>query len=309
MKTFVLPGTDLNVSNMILGNMRINGLDDASIQKLIQTAYEEGINFYDHADIYGGGECESLFAKALSHTDISREKIVLQSKCGIRKGTTGFYDFSKDHILTSVDAILQRLNTEYLDILLLHRPDPLMEPDEVAAAFQQLHDRGKVRHFGVSNHTPQQIELLQRSVDQKLIVNQVQYSLAHTPLIDSSMSLNMKTDESVNRDAGTLDYSRLNEITLQAWSPYQNGFFAGTFIGNHKEFPELNDVLERLAKQYNVTATAIATAWITRHPANIQVVVGSTKPSRVKEACAGSAIPLSREEWTELYAAAGNPIP
>ncbi|MFS0785734.1 aldo/keto reductase [Shouchella sp. 1P09AA] len=309
MKTFVLPGTDLNVSNIILGNMRINGLDDASIQELLQTAYEEGINFYDHADIYGGGECESLFAKALSHTDISREKIVLQSKCGIRKGATGYYDFSKDHILTSVDAILQRLNTEYLDILLLHRPDPLMEPDEVAAAFQQLHDSGKVRHFGVSNHTPQQIELLQRSVDQKLIVNQVQYSLAHTPLIDSSMSLNMKTDESVNRDAGTLDYSRLNEITLQAWSPYQNGFFAGTFIGNHKEFPELNDVLERLAKQYNVSATAIATAWITRHPANIQVVVGSTKPSRVKEACAGSAIPLSREEWTELYAAAGNLIP
>ncbi len=309
MKTFTLPGTNLEVSNLILGNMRINSLDDSGIQQLLETAYEQGINFYDHADIYGKGECESLFAKALSHTDISREKLILQSKCGIRKGATGYYDFSKDHILTSVDGILKRLNTDYLDILLLHRPDPLMEPDEVAAAFHQLHTSGKVRHFGVSNHTPHQIQLLQRSVEQKLIVNQVQFGVAHTPLIDSSMSLNMKTDEAVNRDAGTLDYCRLNDITLQAWSPYQNGFFAGTFIGNKKDFPELNSVLERLAEAYQVTPTAIATAWITRHPANIQVIVGSTKPSRVKEACAGSSIPLTREEWTELYAAAGNLIP
>ncbi len=309
MKYNQMPGTNLEVSNLVMGNMRINQLSSSETEKLIRTAQDEGINFFDHADIYGNGDCESHFAKAISMNASVRDKMILQSKCGIRKGATGYYDFSKQHILSSVEAILKRLNTEYLDILLLHRPDPLMEPEEVADAFESLYTSGKVRYFGVSNHTPLQIENLQQSINQKLVVNQVQFSLAHTPLIDSSMSLNMKTDNAINRDSGTLDYARLHQMTLQAWSPFQNGFFKGTFLGDSENFAALNQVLDRLAEKYDVTATAIATAWITRHPANIQVVLGTTNPQRMSDACAGSDIHLSREEWFELYASAGNPIP
>ncbi|WP_054707748.1 aldo/keto reductase [Bacillus sp. JCM 19041] len=309
MKYNQMAHTDLEVSNIVMGLMRINHLSLTEIEKLIRTAQEEGINFFDHADIYGGGECEALFSEAISMNPTVRENMVIQSKCGIRKGATGYFDFSKEHILTSVDGILKRLQTDYLDILLLHRPDPLMEPSEVAEAFNKLKESGKVRHFGVSNHNPMQIELLQRDIDQKLVVNQVQLSVAHTPLIDSGISLNMNTDNSINRDSSTLEYCRLNDITLQAWSPFQSGFFDGPFVGNTDTFPELNTVLERLADKYGVTSTTIATAWITRHPANIQVVIGTTNRGRIKEACAGSDIPLTREEWYELYAAAGNMIP
>ncbi|WP_078394123.1 aldo/keto reductase [Shouchella patagoniensis] len=309
MKYNQMPHTDLNVSNIVMGLMRINQLSITDIEKLIHTAQEEGINVFDHADIYGKGECESLFAEAISMNPSIREKMVIQSKCGIRKGATGFFDFSKEHILSSVDGILKRLQTDYLDILLLHRPDPLMEPSEVAEAFTILKDSGKVRNFGVSNHNPMQIELLQREIDQKLVVNQVQFSVAHTPLIDSGITLNMNTDSSINRDSSTLEYCRLNDITLQAWSPFQSGFFDGPFVGNTDKFPQLNTVLTRLADKYGVTPTTIATAWITRHPANIQVVIGTTNLGRIKEASAGSNIPLTREEWYELYAAAGNIIP
>ncbi|TSB47565.1 aldo/keto reductase family oxidoreductase [Alkalicoccobacillus porphyridii] len=289
-----------------MGNMRINNLSVKETEGLIYTALEAGINVFDHADIYGGGSCEEHFSKALSGNESIREKIILQSKCGIRKG---YYDFSKEHILSSVDGILQRLDTDYLDILLLHRPDPLMEPDEVAEAFDQLHHSGKVRYFGVSNHNPTQIELLQKSLTQKLVVNQMQLSIAHTPLIDSGVSLNMNTDNAVNRDSSTLEYCRLNDITLQAWSPFQTGFFDGVFVGDNERFPELNKVLERLAKKYDVTPTSIAVAWITRHPANIQVVLGTTNAARLQESAAGSEIPLTRQEWFELYAAAGNMVP
>ncbi|WP_373370382.1 aldo/keto reductase [Alkalicoccobacillus plakortidis] len=309
MKTFNIKGTDLHVSNIIMGNMRINNLTLKETETLIHTAQESGINFFDHADIYGGGSCEEQFSKALSMDKNVREKMILQSKCGIRRGATGYYDFSKDHILSSVDNILKRLQTDYLDILLLHRPDPLMEPEEVAEAFDQLHESGKVRHFGVSNHNPMQIELLQKSLNQKLVVNQVQFSLAHTPLIDSGVSLNMNTENAVNRDSSTLEYCRLNDISLQAWSPFQTGFFDGVFVGDHQRFPTLNKVLERLATKYDVTPTTIAVAWITRHPANIQVVLGTTNAGRLQESAAGSDIPLTREEWYELYAAADNMIP
>lgn len=309
LKQFNIKGTDLNVSNIIMGNMRINSLSLKETEALIHTAQEAGINFFDHADIYGGGSCEEQFAQAISMDKSIRENMIIQSKCGIRHGATGYYDFSKDHILTSVDKILQRLQTEYLDILLLHRPDPLMEPEEVAEAFDQLHASGKVRHFGVSNHNPMQIELLQKSLNQKLVVNQVQFSLAHTPLIDSGVSLNMNTENAVNRDSSTLEYCRLNDITLQAWSPFQTGFFDGVFVGDRERFPKLNDVLDRLAGKYDVTPTTIAVAWITRHPANIQVVLGTTNAGRLRESAEGSDIPLTREEWNELYAAAGNIIP
>jgi predicted oxidoreductase len=289
-----------------MGNMRLEELTLQEAERLIRTAMDEGINFFDHADIYGGGKCEELFSEAIQMNASTREKMVIQSKCGIR---SGYFDFSKEHIISSVDGILNRLKMEYLDILLLHRPDPLMEPEEVAEAFDELHTRGKVKYFGVSNQNPLQIELLQKYVSQKLIINQLQFSIAHTPIIDSGIALNMNINQSINRDSSILEYCRLHDITIQAWSPYQKGFFEGTFLGDYEQYPELNNVLNRIAEKYSVTNTAIATAWITRHPANIQVVLGTTKPKRLKEACRGSEISLTRQEWYEIYQAAGNMVP
>lgn len=306
MKYLNLDNGKLRISNIVLGCMRINNLDEAGVEKHVRTAMEAGINLFDHADIYGGGECEALFARALHMNSSLREKMVLQSKCGIRPG---YYDFSKEHILKSVDGILQRLHTDYLDILLLHRPDALMEPEETAEALQSLFDSGKVRYFGVSNHNPAQIELLQRAFGQKLLFNQLQVSVAHTPLVDSGMAVNMFIDQSIDRTGSTLEYCRLNNITIQAWSPFQKGFFEGPFLGDMEKYPELNRKCEELAEKYNVTPTGIAVAWLTRHPANMQVILGTTKASRVLEGCAGSEIPLTREEWYGLYKAAGNMIP
>ncbi|MGP7819663.1 aldo/keto reductase [Niallia sp. 01092] len=311
MKYNTIKHTDLEVSNIIMGNMRIVQLSLTEAENLIRTAMDEGINFFDHADIYGPdyiGQCEAFFADAINMNAAIREKMIIQSKCGIRP-KEGYYDFSKEHILESVDGILKRLKTEYLDTLLLHRPDPLMEPEEVAEAFEVLHQSGKVRYFGVSNHNPGQIELLQKYIPQKLVINQIQFSIAHTPVIDSGISLNMKIDQSVNRDSSVLEYCRLHDITMQAWSPFQTGFFDGPFLGDLERFPQLNEVVDNIASKYGVTNTAIAIAWITTHPANIQVVLGTTNPQRMKDACKGADIKLTREEWYQIYKAAGNMVP
>lgn len=306
MKYFKISDTDLNVSNIIMGCMRIKQLSIEETEKLIKTAMEEGINFFDHADIYGGGQCETIFSQALKLNSDTRENIILQSKCGIRNG---FYDFSKEYILKSTDEILKRLNTEYLDILLLHRPDILMEPEEVAEAFDILYNSGKVRYFGVSNQNPMQIELLQKYLNKKLIINQLQLSIAHTPIIDSSIAVNMNIAQSINREGSILDYCRLKNITIQAWSPFQKGFFEGTFLEDNEKYKELNEVIDLTAKKYNVTNTAIAVSFITRHPANIQVILGTTNLQRMKDACRGSELLLSRQEWYSIYKAAGNIIP
>ncbi len=309
MKTLTFPGTDLTVSNVILGLMRIQKLSDEEVRELVGAARDEGINFVDHADVYGSSRhgCEARFGEALNLSSSEREQLVIQSKVGIRNG---FFDFSKEHILASVDESLEALRTDYLDILLLHRPDALVEPDDVAEAFDALQQAGKVRHFGVSNHTPGQIELLKRSVRQPLLVNQVQLSIPHAPLIAAGVAANMAgLDQSIDRDNGLLDYSRLHGITLQAWSPFQGGFFTGVFVGDRERWPELNDLLDELAAKYGVTPTGIAVAWITRHPANIQVVLGTTKPHRVRESAAGSDLRLTREEWYGLFKAAGYTVP
>jgi len=309
MKIFTPPQTTLEASNVILGLMRIADLDDKEVQTLVGTAIDSGINFFDHADVYGGKThgCEQRFGEAISFSDAEREAVIIQSKVGIRDG---YWDFSKEHILESVDGSLKALNTPYLDILLLHRPDTLMEPEEIAAAFDELQSSGKVRNFGVSNQTPGQVELLKRSVTQPLAFNQVQLSITHAPLIAQGVAANMAgLDQSIDRDLGILDYSRLNDITLQAWSPFQKGFFDGVFLGDRQNFAELNDVLEELAAKYAVTPTGIAVAWITRHPANMQVVLGTTKPERVIESAAGSEIPLTRPEWYRLFTAAGHILP
>ncbi|MFD1956919.1 aldo/keto reductase family oxidoreductase [Paenibacillus thailandensis] len=308
MKYIEIANTDLKASNIVMGNMRLKQLSLAEAETLIRTAMEEGINFFDHADIYGPsyGECEAHFAEAVQMNPSLREQMILQSKCGIRKG---FFDFSKEHILESTDGILKRLKTDYLDVLLLHRPDTLMEPSEIAEAFDILHKSGKVRYFGVSNHTPTQVELLQKYIPHKLIVNQLQLSVAHSPIIDSSIAFNMNVDQSINRDSGILEYSRLKEMTIQAWSPFQKGFFEGPFLGDLDSYPELNQTIDEIAAKYGVTNTSVAVAWITRHPANMQVVLGTMNVQRLKDSCVGSELPLTREEWYRIYRTAGHIIP
>ena len=308
MKMLKLPQTDLTASNVVLGLMRIAEMSDDEIRDLIHAATDAGINMIDHADIYGGNHlCEQRFGEAVTLSPSERESVIIQSKAGIGDG---YFDFSREHLLEAVDESLTALRTDYLDVLLLHRPDTLVEPDEVASAFDALHESGKVRHFGVSNQTPGQMELLKRSVRQPLAFNQVQLSITHAPIIAQGVVVNMKgLDQAVDLDNGILDYARLNDVTLQAWSPFQKGFFDGVFLGDRENYAELNDKIDELAAKYDVTPTGIAVAWITRHPADMQVVLGTTKPSRVAESAAGSEVPLTRAEWYALFQAAGHTLP
>lgn len=296
------------VPAIIQGCMRIGEMSVEEVQKLIDVQLELGCNFWDHADIYGGGKCESIFGEALSGMPGVREKLILQSKCGIRPGEYTRYDFSKEYLIDSVDGILKRLRTDHLDYLLLHRPDLLTEPEEVAAAFDLLKEQGKVLHFGVSNHTPGQIELLKTCVKQPIEVDQLQFSLAHTLLLDAPAYLNTTDAHGINRDAGVLDYCRCNHITIQCYSPFQYGVFEGTFLGN-PAYAKLNAVLERIAAKYGATVNGIAAAWILRHPANMQVVVGTTNAERLPGIAGASELVLTKEEWYELYEAAGNQLP
>lgn len=305
MKNINIGNGKLNVSAIGLGCMRMNALNKNEAENVINTCLENGINFFDHADIYGNGQCEEIFADAINMNNSIREKMIIQSKCGIRDG---LYDFSKEHILNSVDGILKRLKTDYLDSLLLHRPDTLMEPEEVAEAFRVLKANGKVRNFGVSNQNPMQIELLNKYLEDKIIINQLQFSIMHSGIIDAGINVNTMFDGSLNRDGSILEYCRLKDITIQAWSPYQFGFFEGVFL-NNEQFPELNNKISEISSKYNVSNTSIATAWILRHPANIQVIVGSMNPNRLKDICTASNITLTREEWYDIYKAAGNKLP
>jgi len=296
---------DLDASEISQGCMRIADLTNPEISTLIHTALDEGINFFDHADIYGGGQSEAKFAEALNMTSSLREKMILQTKCGIRQGS---FDFSKEYILEAVDGSLKRLWTDYLDVFLLHRPDALVEPEEVAEAFTILQDSGKVKYFGVSNQNPMQIELLIKFVKQPIIINQLQLSITNTGMIDAGINVNMKIDPSINRDGSILDYCRLKEITIQPWSPFQYGFFEGAFLDNDK-FPELNQKINEIASSRGVTNTAIAIAWLLRHPAHMQPIVGTTNPGRVRDICKASDVKLTRQEWYDIYLAAGNKLP
>ncbi|WP_138493332.1 aldo/keto reductase [Paenibacillus pinistramenti] len=306
MKKIKLGTSSLEVPVVAVGCMRINSLDKNEAERFVQSSLELGANFFDHADIYGGGTCEEIFAEAVHMSPSVRENLILQSKCGIRPGIA--FDFSKEHILNSVDGILKRLNTEYLDVLLLHRPDALVEPEEVAEAFDQLESSGKVRHFGVSNQKPMQIELLKKYVKQPLVANQLQLSITNANMISNGINVNMEVHSSIDRDGSILDYCRLHDITIQPWSPFQYGFFEGVFLGNEK-FPELNKKIDEIAAKYSVSNTTIAIAWLLRHPAKMQPVTGTMNTERLADCVKAGEVVLTREEWYEIYMAAGNILP
>ena len=302
---FVQINEKINASAIALGCMRITSLDEKGVDSMIDCALQNGVNFFDHADIYGGGECEKIFGDYLKRHAGARERMIIQTKCAIHDGQ---FDFSKEHILRSVEGSLSRLGVDYVDFLLLHRPDTLMEPDEVAEAFDKLESSGKVLNFGVSNHNPMQIQLLKTAVKQPLCVDQLQFSVTEAGMVTSGMNVNMKNPESIMHDGSMLEYARINKITIQAWSPFQHGFFKGSYIDN-PEFPELNAKLSEIGEKYGLTRTGVATAWMLRHPANMQVIAGTMNCSRLTEICKGADVTLTRSDWYEIYRAAGHCLP
>ncbi len=305
MRTLKLGGSTLDVPVIAVGCMRLDSLDRQDAERFVHTALDEGANFFEHADIYGGGRCEEIFADAAGMSSSVRGKVILQSKCGIRPG---MFDFSREHILASVDGSLKRLKTDYLDVLLLHRPDALVEPEEVAAAFDELEQSGKVRHFGVSNQHPRQIDLLKKYVRQPLVANQLQLSITNANMITSGFNVNMENSAAINRDGGILDYCRLHDLTIQPWSPFQFGFFEGVFLGSDK-FPELNAKIAEVAQKYGVSDTTVVMAWLLRHPARMQPVTGTMNTGRLKDCCKASEVHLTREEWYAILLSAGNVLP
>jgi len=311
MNNVELRNSGLMVPNVSLGFMRIQDRSKDEAKEVIQTALDVGINFFDHADIYGNelGAAEKYFGEVFNTLDVNREDIILQSKVGIRGTADGqgtYYDFSKEHLLNTVDDALQRLQTDYLDVLLLHRNDALFEPEEVAEAFDELESSGKVKHFGVSNHTSSQIELLKKYLNQDLVANQLQFSAAHTGLVDFGLNFNRKNDEAIDRDNGLLDYLRLHEITVQPWSPIRG---ANGVLFNDPEYQELNDALKEVGANHGIDHEATAIAWLLRHPAKMQVILGTMTPERIKNYASASDVTLTRKEWYEIYRKAGNNLP
>ena len=308
MRYITLGQDDKELSEIVLGMMRIKDKSVKEVEELVETALSVGINAFDLADIYGRGRCEELLGLVLKNRPDLREKMWIQSKCGIRIEEFTYFDFSKDYIIKSVDGILQRLKINHLDSLLLHRPDALMESDQVAEAFDLLYKQGKVRNFGVSNQNPMMMELLKKDVKQPLAVNQLQLSAAFTPGFESGFHVNMEDSQAAMRDGSIFEYCKLHDVVIQAWSVLQFGYFKGNFVGNEK-FQALNQVLERLAIKYGVTSSTIAISWILRYPAKMQAVVGTTNPKHLREVSQAANFSLTRKEWYEIYLAAGNNLP
>ncbi|MDE5967029.1 MAG: aldo/keto reductase [Lachnospiraceae bacterium] len=300
-----LGSSDMDVSRIGLGCMRMAELPDSEVERVVGSALDNGITLFDHADIYGGGASEEKFGRLLAGSRGLRDKMRIQSKCGICEG---YYDLSAKHIIEAVEGSLKRLRTDYLDLLLLHRPDALMVPDEIADAFSSLEQSGKVLAFGVSNFNTMQISMLQSELSQPLVANQLQFGLGHTQMISSGICTNTGLLGAVDRDGYVLDYCRMRDITVQAWSPLQYGLFEGTIFDKEK-FPKLNEVLSAFARRYDVTEAMIAIAWILKHPANMQVLIGTMKPEHIRDLCRADGLELTRQEWYELYLAAGNDLP
>ena len=305
MKYITTYSKDTPVSQVALGCMRISSMTAGECEAYISHALDCGINYFDHADIYGGGKCEEVFGAALALNPSLRDKMIIQDKCGIRPGR---YDFSKEHIISSVEKSLTGLGIEQLDVLLLHRPDLLMEPEEVAAAFDHLYTAGKVGAFGVSNHSALQIALLQKYVKQPLKINQMQLSITNAAMVASGANVNLANKDGINYDGYLRDYCRLHEITIQPWSPLQHGFISGTFLGS-PDYPALNAKLREMGEKYGVSDTGIAIAWLLRLPEGMQPIVGSTNASRIAEIAKAADITLSREDWYDIYRTAGYTLP
>ncbi len=297
--------SNVATGRIALGCMRMNSLSVQEATRIVDAALEQGVTLFDHADIYGGGKSEEIFGQVLAENKGMRKRMKIQTKCGIKDG---YYDCSAGNILSSVEDSLRRLQTDTIDSFLIHRPDALMDIEEVADTFVQLAKSGKVRQFGVSNFNSAQLELLQSVCKVPLVVNQMQFGLMNAGMVRQGLETNTMYDGAIQRDLATLDYCRLHGVTVQAWSPLQYGFFEGSFVDNAK-FPELNEVLGRLAEQYGVSKSAIAVAWILRHPANMQVLVGTMNPEHLQELCASCDVHLSKAEWYELYRAAGYVLP
>ncbi|MCO6559279.1 MAG: aldo/keto reductase [Bifidobacterium sp.] len=312
MKYSEIGTSGVKASRVALGAMRIRGKNGDEAQEIVRTALDGGINFFDTADCYGAGASSRRLGQALKDVGVDRSKIFVQTKFGIyrdpKDDNITRYDFSKDHLVAALDSELKNLQTDYVDFVLLHRPDTLVDLDDLAGAFNELQSSGKVRHFGVSNMNPMQVEMLQSALDQKLEVNQLQFGLGHTGMVQQEMHVNMEDTPSIDHDGGLISYSRLKRMTIQAWSPFQFGFFEGVFIDNPK-FPELNEALQSVADAHGVAKNAIAVAWILRHPARMQVLLGSMTPSRLREMMAGADIEITAQEWYDLYVAAGNDLP
>ncbi|WEV69496.1 aldo/keto reductase [Bifidobacterium sp. ESL0775] len=312
MKYSELGTSGVKASRTALGAMRIRSKTRDEAKEIVRTALDGGINFFDTADCYGAGESTRRLGQALKDVGVDRGSIYVQTKFGIYRDPASDditrYNFSKGHLVAALDSELKNLQTDYVDFVLLHRPDTLVELDELAEAFNELQTSGKVRHFGVSNVNPMQVELLQSALDQKLEVNQLQFGLGHTGMVRQEFHVNMDDAPSIDHDGGLISYSRLKKMTIQAWSPFQFGFFGGVFIDNPK-YPELNKTLQRVADAHGVSKNAIAVAWILRHPAKMQVLLGSMTPSRLREMMAGADVEISAQEWYDLYVAAGNDLP
>ncbi len=305
MKYIDLLKNEMPASQVALGCMRIAELSPKEAENYVNTALELGYNFFDHADIYGGGRCEEVFGDVLKNTPSLRDRLYIQTKCGIRKG---MYDFSKEHIISSVEHSLKSLNVEKIDVLLLHRPDLLMEPEQVAEAFDGLYNSGKVSAFGVSNHSPAQLQLLKKYVKQELIINQLQLSVVNAGMVSSGANVNTGFDDGVNRDGYCRDYCRLNGITVQPWSPLQHGFIEGPFLKN-EQFSAVNELLSKLGEKYGAADTGMAIAWLLRLPDKMQPIVGSTNLTRLAQIAKASDIDLSAEDWYRIYLAAGYKLP
>lgn len=308
MRYITLGQDNKELSEIVLGMMRIKDKSVKEVEELVETALSVGINAFDLADIYGRGRCEELLGLVLKNRPDLREKMWIQSKCGIHIEEFTYFDFSKEYILQSVDGILERLQVDYLDSLLLHRPDALMESDQVAEAFDLLYKQGKVRDFGVSNQNPMMMELLKKDVKQPLATNQLQLSAAFTPGFESGFHVNMEDSQAAMRDGSIFEYCKLHDVVIQAWSVLQFGYFKGNFVGNEK-FQALNQVLDCLAIKYGVTPSTIAISWILRYPAKMQAVVGTTNPKHLREVSQAGNFSLTRKEWYEIYLAAGNNLP
>lgn len=301
-----IKGTDIKASRIALGCMRIGQKTVDEVETLVQTALDAGINFFDHADIYGGGASEKVFGEVLKRHPEWRKKMYIQSKCGIVPGKC--YDFSQSHILKCVEESLENLHTDYLDILLLHRPDVLMDPAEVARTFDILHASGKVKYFGVSNMNPMQIRLIKKFSHQPLVINQVQFNLVNSGIMDNGINVNMKNPESIDHDGSLLEYCYLHDMTIQPWSILQASWEEGTFI-NHPDYQSLNDCLEEMGQKYGLDKAAMSVAWILRHPSRMQPIAGTTNPEHLKSLVKAADVKISREDFYALYMAAGKQLP